>query len=829
MRGSFDSICAAVGVLLSVACGSSANSTTGHQEEILADPVFTVAFVSRLSAPQQEGGETVSVGIELRAEPSTASLTEPLTIVVQDRTGSGAGKATSGIDYVLPRNTTVRFAAGAGTGTQRTIEVKMPNDREREGVETLELELAVQSGPGLRGEPTTHTIPIEDNDRLVGVVDSSRDFLIGMESSTGSTWRTTHPGLIGGFDDIEGVAVHPVSHELYAVDQRRQQLVRLDKVTGATTVVGPTGFADLSGLTFDRTGNTLYAIDSRIIFSGTNTQNSRLVRLDPRTGWGAVIRELPYFEIGSLAFDTTNDKLYGVDELSRELIEIDLHGTEDRALGVDLEIERVETLTYDSERRVFWTIDTDELFQRELVAIRLEPFQMERVGIENFYKGELAFDPGTRQLFAVRGASLSIVDREQGTSELVGYSGITQVPALAFDPARGVLYASNFFADRLLTIDPATSQSVSGPDIGLASVDALARDDSDNAFYAVDRRPLTEAREIADELMRLDPTTWAVTSLGTIGVRMHALAAHEGVVYGSHGDSFYEVMPSFRLIGPLVGTDGKALDVRGLEFVNGTLYGADRSKRQLVSIELETATVTVVGSFGHYRRIESLAMDPTSGVVYAADAYSIPSELLQVDITTGRALPTGGAVGFTSIEALAADSANDVVYGIDNRFDELVRIDMNTGQGTSMGPIPFSDVNALAFDPDSRTLYGIDLDTDTLFTLEPAGVKSTAVAQLDQNRRIRSLALDTSTGTLYGVDTLSSSLLTIDRVSGAITEVGKVSLYIVGLAYDPVSDRLYGTHHSGATQKTVSIDKTTGDTVELSSQRFGRVHGLAWW
>ncbi len=103
-------------------------------------------------------------------------------------------------------------------------------------------------------------------------------------------FRQTAPGPQGDF--------------YFAIDQPRDQLVRIDATTGEVTVIGPhNAGTDLHGLAFTNSGE-LYAI------SGSGID--RLWKLDPTTGQATLIGNTGRNVGFGLAYDAKTDTIYGV-------------------------------------------------------------------------------------------------------------------------------------------------------------------------------------------------------------------------------------------------------------------------------------------------------------------------------------------------------------------------------------------------------------------------------------------------------------------------------------------------------------------------------------
>jgi DNA-binding beta-propeller fold protein YncE len=175
---------------------------------------------------------------------------------------------------------------------------------------------------------------------LLGVswIDSSTpSVLYTVDTGTGRAMqpRTT------GCADLSGIVFDPTGTFLYAVTSfaavpHANALVRVDPQTGATTLIGPTGLANMyeGDLTFDPTSGVLYALQD------SNPLRS-LYTLDIQTGTATLVGHVQPGEptdLSTLAFDpagnlfsidTTNDMVLRIDKtngtiLSRTPISIPL-------------------------------------------------------------------------------------------------------------------------------------------------------------------------------------------------------------------------------------------------------------------------------------------------------------------------------------------------------------------------------------------------------------------------------------------------------------------------------------------------------------------------
>ena len=116
---------------------------------------------------------------------------------------------------------------------------------------------------------------------------------LGLLTIDPATGTATPVGVPTPFQVITGLAFDPTIGTLFGVDIVTDDLVTIDRGTGAATTVGPTGFDELKGLTFDPTSGTLFGVD--------NT-TGELVTIDPTTAAATVVGATGFRNIQGLAF-----------------------------------------------------------------------------------------------------------------------------------------------------------------------------------------------------------------------------------------------------------------------------------------------------------------------------------------------------------------------------------------------------------------------------------------------------------------------------------------------------------------------------------------------
>ncbi len=123
----------------------------------------------------------------------------------------------------------------------------------------------------------------------------------------------------------------------------------------------------------------------------------------------------------------------------------------------------------------------------------------------------------------------------------------------------------------------------------------------------------------------------------------------------------------------------------------GMLFGTDTGNGDLVVVDLTTGRGTVVGNTG-VSSVPSLAVDPTTGIIYLGQGGGSPN-LYTVDPIAGIATLVGDSgLGFSAISGMNFSSdgtlyaAVNIVGDGGTGGDHLATIDKTTGQATIIGP-----------------------------------------------------------------------------------------------------------------------------------------------
>lgn len=120
-------------------------------------------------------------------------------------------------------------------------------------------------------------------------------------------------------------------------------------------------------------------------------------------------------------------------------------------------------------------------------------------------------------------------------------------------------------------------------------------------------------------------------------------------------------------------------------------------------------------------------------------------------------------------------------------------------------------------------LYAVDIDTNQFFRIEVPSADEALIGDTGANVSFSGLALDSTTGTLFASDIQNPDdddfygLATVNPNTGAVSYIGDHvnSINIWALAYLPGADRLVGS--DGDNNGLAEIDRTTGESTLIGS------------
>ena len=264
---------------------------------------------------------------------------------------------------------------------------------------------------------------------------------------------------------------------------------------------------------------------------------------------------------------------------------------------------------------------------------------------------------------------------------------------------------------------------------------------------------------------------------------------------------------------------------------NVTLIGTStqgilESNGFLVGVDGATGNTTLRSGLGlgGARQIRSLAFDPNTDTLYAADQDV--TVLLVIDPTTGVATPKSHAFGVEQMWSLAFDPNANKLYGLglsQGLEEPLYSIDTITGIATPIGDLyPAGDI---AFDPNTNTLYVVDLGPPAqLCTVDVSTGTKTVVGPIGPYGA-GGLTFDPGTQSILGWS-FNQGLVRIDPATGAGALIGPSSALVWCLGFDANRNRLYGW---GGTYggDLLSVDTSNGNVAVLGQTGRDYVSAIA--
>ena len=268
-----------------------------------------------------------------------------------------------------------------------------------------------------------------------------------------------------------------------------------------------------------------------------------------------------------------------------------------------------------------------------------------------------------------------------------------------------------------------------------------------------------------------------------------------------------------------VGPWGSTDNIRGLAYHTGsdTLFGMDDIN--LYTIDRATGAATMVGAHGLTTgpAYIGLEYDSDSGVMYAAGGGN--DLLYTVDLLTGAATPLF-ATGITNLSGLAyVPDAIGPLFVSDDASDNIYTVGELTGQVTLVGPA-LTDLSytGMAFNSATEDLFlqgaqGMTPGHMLGLVDQLTGEVTVIGEEYENDFPIAGLAWDSTRSILWGADSERNALVEVDPVTGETTFFGcfdqvdlgtppvpctdlpNTNLNICGLAYNQVTDTLFGISH----------------------------------
>lgn len=131
--------------------------------------------------------------------------------------------------------------------------------------------------------------------------------------------------------------------------------------------------------------------------------------------------------------------------------------------------------------------------------------------------------------------------------------------------------------------------------------------------------------------------------------------------------------------------------------------------------------------------VTGLAYDPNSNTLYGSERSS--RELFVIDTQAGIGTAVQSFSGGAIIEGLAYDPQRDVLYGLANDLKRIITIDVQTGVVTPL-PFPLAGYGfwrGLAYDSEEDVLWASSVNTPAVYKVDPQTGRDTLVAHITPN------------------------------------------------------------------------------------------------
>ena len=239
------------------------------------------------------------------------------------------------------------------------------------------------------------------------------------------------------------------------------------------------------------------------------------------------------------------------------------------------------------------------------------------------------------------------------------------------------------------------------------------------------------------------------------------------------------------------GVELSGLGFEMLPAVGQQLYAISgpQNSGQVLTINKSTGVGTNLGS-SNYTDLLAMAIDPSTNQVYAVRSSVAGSTILRVNADQGDAYPLY-QLPIPEIFSIAFDSSG-ALYGL-LRNGQLYTIDLEDGTYNLITTVECQRIS-MRFHPQTNELWGtvknfLGNPKDQLVKINMATGDTTRFGRTGFNVNTLDLAFDEN-GTLYGIKgsgALVSDLFTIDQTTGVGTLIGSTGIKdLTGLGYSPM-------------------------------------------
>ncbi|QEG38013.1 NHL repeat-containing protein [Bythopirellula goksoeyrii] len=223
----------------------------------------------------------------------------------------------------------------------------------------------------------------------------------------------------------------------------------------------------------------------------------------------------------------------------------------------------------------------------------------------------------------------------------------------------------------------------------------------------------------------------------------------------------------------------------GMQASDGVLYSVNQITGELITIDPNSAAISVVGSTG-FNLVEGLTYHTPTDSLLAVDNES--DQLIAIDRQTGAGTAIG-SIGRDFVFGLTYSEHNDTLYAYDNLANELLTLDPTSGTVEGGAPLFIDFVGGLTDQPETGVIFGVDFGNSQVFLIDLEGGLAGPIVDVGLTS-LQSVAFDSTTGDLFAIDLQvgSDALLRIDPLSDTVNTVGFLeSVSLASLEFVPTA------------------------------------------
>ncbi len=519
-----------------------------------------------------------------------------------------------------------------------------------------------------------------DADEISTVTDANGDYAFNdLPAGTYFVREVVSPGYI---------QTYPSTESFYYAISRSGELRKIDAATGQVTVIGPHNAGrNLNGMIRTNDGE-LFAI------SGVGTDDS-FYSIDPLTGQATLIGQAGTGLAFGLAYDSTNDQIYGIsgglvtfDRTTGEATRISAPGTfvPSGVSGIAFDNVQNRVLAYSFHTGEIWAYDISD-GTASFVVDTVASMGVNAGFVDGQFVIKRDFNGSNNQILAVDlttgGLSNYLTTSEGFIAESLEF--VDGVGGHYVTVANGENYAGYNFGNQ--------------PNFGSLSGTKFEDLNGDGVWD-------TGEPPMAGVTIYIDANGNRTLDDGELST-----------VTDENGEYLFDDLPAGNYIVREVVPEGYVqTQPQSDEFY----YAINRGPRELLRIDASTGEVTTIGSTNLTRGLNGMVAT-NSGELYAISGEQGSSDFYRLDPLTGNATYIGPA-GLSLAYGLTYDAATDTIYGIGG--GGLVTFDRTTGLATrvsndstdnppGISGIAFDDVEnrVLAYSFSRRQIYAFDIIT----------------------------------------------------------------------------------------------------------------------